>query len=241
MAGLFKPKIKFYSENEIITDKYPIYPAGEYKRKWVKNCSKAYTTHREVVDNRHSVITAAKCPGMRTVMEMGYIVSTWCDFTIETVESKPYEYKIFYPDNLNRFLKDSKYDKPIITDFNLKNSPLKIPTGNSLKNILKVWSPWTIEVPQGWNLMFMPVQYDDNLAFTACTGVIPSGHNTEFNVHIFWHETNGRVHIPAGTPLCQLVPIKTENPKFSFEKITDKIKNLNLRKIFATSHKFNYK
>lgn len=241
MVGLLKPKVKFYSENKIITDNYPIYPAKDYKRNWIKKCAKAYTTHRDIVDNRHTVVTASKCPGMRSVMELGYVVTTWCDFTIETSLENPYEYKIYYPDNLDRFLKESKYDKPIVTDFNLKNSPLKIPTGENFKNILKIWIPWTIEVPRGWNLMFMPVQYDDNPMFTACTGIIPSGHNTEFNVHIFWHESNGRVHIPAGTPLCQLVPIKENTPQFSFSKITDQIKTLNLRKIFSNTHKFKYK
>ena len=239
--NIFRPKIKFYSECPVITESYPIYESKEYKRKWVKACASAYQKHKDKADNRQTVITAAKCPGMRTIMEMGYIVTTWCDLTIETDKNSPYEYKIYYPSNLDRLLKEIDYKKPIVSDFILKNSSLKIPTGNYFNNILKIWVPWSIEVPKGWNLMFMPVQYDDDPKFTACTGVLPSGHNTEFNIHIFWHETDGRVHIPAGTPLCQLVPIKTETPDFKFKNINERIKKLNMKKIFSVTHKFKYK
>ena len=37
---------------------------------------------------------------------------------------------------------------------------------------------------------------------------ITDGLNPNFNVHLYWHVKEGRVHIPAGTPLCQVVPIK---------------------------------
>lgn len=233
----FKPKLKFYSEVPAINEQYPIYPAKDYKRKWIKDCAVAYQKYKKIVDNRSSVITTAKCPGIRKITEAGYIVTTWCDFTIETFADKPFEYNVYYPTGMDRFLKEIDYNKPIVSDFNMKDSPLRIPTGNNFKRILKIWSPWTIDIPKGWSLMFLPIQYDDDPKFTALSGSV-SGLATDLNIHIMWHETNGRVHIPAGTPLCQLIPINNKkiNPEFSV--INKSIKEGILKKIFNKYHKF---
>jgi hypothetical protein len=234
----FKKEIKFFSLNQSITDTYPIYSAKDYKRKWVKNCAAAFQKYKNVVDNRNNVITAAKCPGMREIMEKGYIVTTWCDITIETAIDKPYEYKVYFPDSLDTYLKEVEYDKPIVSGFSMKDSPLKIPTGKNKKIILKFWSPWFIQTPNNYELLVMPVQYDDDPAFTACGGIIESGNHVEFNIHVFWHETNGRVLIPAGTPLCQLIPIKKDPIKIDFLKITDKINHIRVKTIFNLRNKF---
>jgi hypothetical protein len=233
----FKPKLKFYSEIPAVNEIYPIYPAKDYKRKWVKDCAIAYQKYKKIVNNRSSVITTAKCPGIRKITEAGYIVTTWCDFTIETFADKPYEYSVYYPTGMDRFLKEINYNKPVISDFNMKDSPLKIPTGSNFKRILKIWSPWTIDIPKNWELLFLPIQYDDNPKFTALSGKI-SGLATDLNIHVLWHETNGRIHIPAGTPLCQLVPIKKETPKVEFLPLSYKVKNSILKNIFLKYHKF---
>lgn len=233
----YKPKLKFYSEISSVNQQYPIYSAKNYKRKWIKNCAESFQKYKKVVDGRNSVITAAKCPGMRSIMESGYIVTTWCDFTIETFEEKPYDYKVYYPEGLDRFLKEINYNKPIVSDFNTKESILKIPTGDNFKKILKIWAPWTIDIPKGWDLMFLPIQYDDDPKFTALSGKL-SGLATDLNIHILWHEKNGRVHIPAGTPLCQLVPIKSESLDVEILDMTPSIKENVLKIIFNKYHQF---
>jgi len=233
----FKPKLKFYSEFPAITDNFPIYPAKKYKRAWVKDCANAYQKYKKVVDNRASVITTAKCPGIREISESGYIVTTWCDFTIETYSNKPYDYDVYYPTGIDKFLKEINYNKSIVSDFNMKDSPVKIPTGNNFKRILKVWSPWTIDIPKNWELMFVPVQYEDDPKFTALSGKM-SGLATDLNIHLLWHETNGRVHIPAGTPLCQLIPIKKESIESEFLTLNDNIRKKMSTNIFLKYCKF---
>jgi hypothetical protein len=232
----FKPKLKFYSEIPSVNEQYPIIDAKKYKRSWVKNCAGAYKKYEKIIDKRSSNITAAKCPGMRNIMEAGYIVTSWCDFTIETFEDKPFEYKVYYPNGMDRFLKEVGYNKPVVSDFNMKDGPVRIPTGNNFKGIIKIWSPWTIDIPKGWELMFLPIQYEDDPKFTACAGMI-SGLATDLNIHVFWHETNGRVHIPAGTPLCQLVPVKTDGIDATYEAVNSSVKHRMLRTIFNKYHR----
>lgn len=202
-----KPKIKFYTEFPQITDQYPIYPARDYKRNWVRDCARAFAKYKGKVGDKQSLITATKCPGIRNVMESGYIVQSWFDFTIESTDK---DFKVHYPEQLEKHLSDIGYVNPLVNSFNTKYSPLQIPTGNSLQHIIKIWTPYHFEVPDTHELLVLPVQYDDNQSFTACTGSI-SGFEIDFNVHVYWNAVNETVHVPAGTPLCQLVPVLRDN------------------------------
>lgn len=220
---LRRPKVKFYTEFPEITDQYPIYPAKDYKRKWVKNCARAFAKYKDKTENTQSLITAAKCPGMRNVMESGYIVQSWFDFTIETTADDDTEFKIYYPNQFEKHIEDIGYKNPLINSFNTKFSPLKIPTGNNLNSIIKIWTPYHFEVPDTHELLVLPVMYDDNPPFTACPGSI-SGFEIDFNVHVFWHAREGKTFVPAGTPLCQLVPIKRDKTKIITETTSDEVK-----------------
>lgn len=229
-----KESVKFYSECQIITDEYPIYPAKDYKRNWSRNCAKAFQKYKKITDGRSSVITAAKCPGMRGMMESGWIAQTWFDFTIETKDGK---HQIYYPNELKTFLDKINYTHPLITDFDTHMSPMKIPTGSNYHHIFKVFLPYSFDIPKGYDLMILPVFYDDAPAFSACPGRT-DGFQSDFNIHIFWHETNGRVTVKAGTPLCQLVPIRKEEIEIE-NKIASKSLILKARKrLFHKMNKF---
>jgi|SRR6056300_55945 len=200
-----KPAVTFWSENEIINDLYPVYPAKEYKRKWVKNCATAFKKYKEKSAGKYTLLTVAKCVGIRNVMEAGYIVQTWCDIVIETKDGK---FEVSTPEHLNPVLQDINYQEELVTHFDMRYSPVRIPVSeDNFQSILKFKSPYTFEVQPGYQCLILPVAYDDNPNFTACMG-ITDGLNPNFNVHLYWHVKEGRVHIPAGTPLCQVVPIK---------------------------------
>ncbi len=217
---LNKPKLIFYTEYPEITESYPIIPASDYKRKWVKSCSLAFKKYANVTDGRASTATVMKCPGMRNVMEAGYIITTWHDFTIETKDD---EFEVFYPNFLHEFLKSVNFKNRLIESFDTRKSPMKIPTGNNFKHIIKIFSPYCFDVPKGYELMILPIQYDDDPKFTACSGSI-DGFHSDFNIHVLWHESNGRVTIPAGTPLCQLVLRKKEKYGLEQKTVTDLIR-----------------
>lgn len=229
-----KPKIKFYSDFPEITEQYPIYPAREYKRKWVRDCAKSFAKYRDKMGDKHSLITSTKCPGIRNIMESGYIVQSWFDFTIET-DGK--DFQVFYPEQLEKHMQDIGYTNPLVNSFNTKYSPLNIPTGQSLPHIIKIWTPYHFEVPDTHELMVLPVQYDDNETFTACTGSI-SGFEIDFNVHVYWHNTQGSAHVPAGTPLCQLVPIRRDKSTIVTEKSNNYVRDQVAKRKFKKYSKF---
>ena len=216
----------FYTEFQQLVKDYPIYPAKDYKRKWVKDCAANFIKYKKKFPN---TLTAAKCPGIRNVMESGYIVQSWFDFTIET-NGNEYEFTVEYSDGFQEYLDSIGYSGLLINSFNTKFSPVKIPTYDKLGSVIKIWTPYHINIPEGYSLSIEPVHYDDNNVFTACRGSLSSGMNVDFNVHVYWSEKNGKVFIPAGTPLCQVVPVKNESSAVKIEVANDdtisKIKEL---------------
>tara|TARA_B110000503_G_scaffold86108_1_gene131112 strand:+ start:511 stop:1206 length:696 start_codon:yes stop_codon:yes gene_type:complete len=220
----------FYTEFPQLVKDYPIYPAKDYKRKWVKDCAANFIKYKKRFPN---ALTAAKCPGLRTVMESGYIVQNWFDFTIET-SGDEYEFIVQYPDSLKEYLEVIGYDGLLINSFNTKFGPVNIPTYNNLGSIIKIWTPYHIEVPEGYSLSIQPIHYDDTPSFTACYGSLEAGMNVDFNVHVYWHEKNGKIFIPAGTPLCQVVLVKNQDSQMLInvadKNIATKIKKLQLDK-----------
>lgn len=215
----WKPKFKFKIEHPSITDEFPIYPAKQYKRKWVKNCANAYRKYKQVSDGRATTITAAKCPGIRDIMESGYILQTWYDFTIETTKD---DHQIYYPSKFQSdYLDKIGYTHPLIKTFNTKESPMRIPVGANHHLIFKYYIPGAIEFPKGYSLLLLPIAYDDNPVFSACPGRL-TRYESDFNIHLFWHTVEGRVTVRAGTPLCQLIPIKDDNIPIETIDATDK-------------------
>lgn len=222
--------IKFYTEFPHLVNNYPIYPSRDYRRNWVKDCAINYKKYKQRFPN---TITAAKCPGMRSVMESGYIVQSWFDFTIETYGHE-YEFNVILPDGLKDHLESIGCNIPLINSFNTKFSPMRIPTYMNLGSIIKIWTPFHIEIPEGYSLSIQPVHYDDDPPFTACQGNLSSGMNVDFNVHVYWHKTHEKIFVPAGTPLCQVVPIKNDDIEVSIvtatEDIREYIRELHLEK-----------
>ena len=229
-----KPEVKFYTDFPAITDQYPIYPARDYKRAWVRNCAKAFSKYKDKIGDKQSLITATKCPGIRNVMESGYIVQSWFDFTIEATEK---DFKVHYPEQLEKHLADIGYTNPLVNSFNTRYSPLQIPTGNALPHIIKIWTPYHFEVPDTHELLVLPVQYDDNQTFNACTGSI-SGFEIDFNVHVYWNAVNQTVHVPAGTPLCQLVPIRRDQIPIKTEVASPGIREIAAKRKFKKYSRF---
>ena len=232
-----KPTVKFYSEFPTLTDLYPIYPSKNYQRKWVNRCAKSFAKYKKKSDGRYTNISTIKCPGIRNIMKNGYIIPSWCDFTIETSKDDLYGFKVYYPTQLEQFLEENNYKKPIISSFNMKMSPLKIPTRDNLKSILKVWIPYSYEIPKGYELMILPVQYDDDSPFTACSGSI-EGFQIDLNIDLYWHEINNRVTIPAGTPLCQIIIIKKSNINIEVLPADINIKKRTKSRLFQKFNKF---
>jgi hypothetical protein len=86
--------------------------------------------------------------------------------------------------------------------------------------------------------MFIPIPYPDEPEFTAVHGLLTAGDYYPVNAIINVHRRPGELHISAGTPLLQLIPIKDEDVAVDILDITDEVKNLELQNDYLSNHTF---
>ena len=204
--------IKFYCLLPGIEKIMPLVPAKAVDFKWVKQAREFYKTAN------HSKETTS-CPGIFSLLNTGWIHRTYMDVTVETfgdgervqtttqmdqLRTPPQgkwigEYVHFHtPQQLNGFRED---------------------VHNTLKTIIKIQTPWFVDIPKGYSLLMMPVPYNDDTRFTAAAGLL-RGKNF-LNVQLHWHCLNSTEVIKAGTPINQMVLIKDEPDDYQIEVVAD--------------------
>ena len=88
------------------------------------------------------------------------------------------------------------------------NSPI---TGYS---VCKYMSPWIIETPPEYSLLFLPPINRLEIPIVPLVGLVDT--DSYFNnvnipfIHTHMEPDNKKHVIPAGTPICQLIPFKRE-------------------------------
>jgi predicted nucleotidyltransferase len=84
---------------------------------------------------------------------------------------------------------------------------------DTLHTLIKIQTPWFVTVPKGYSLLCLPVPYNDDIRFTASTGVL-KGCN-DVNAQLFWHVKKGREVVKKGTLLAQYILIKDEEVDYT--------------------------
>ena len=212
-------KFKFYSSLPAVTNEFPILPASSYKRKWVPPVAAAYKNIVGNINNFGKPFSGVvKCPGIFNFCKTGWIVTSWFDFIIDTVDDgKSVGYRL--PPTLveETTNKHPVFGKQLITFMNLSLSQMQVPKPpQSLDTLIKISTPWAVEIPKGWSLLLCPVGYSDEIRFTSSTGILRRG-DREIKPQLFWHQFSGTELVKAGTPLCQLIPIPDDTVNFDFE------------------------
>jgi len=212
-----KNSFKFYSSLPAVTKEFPIIESKSFKRNWIRPVAESYKSITSDIKNFGIPFSGAiKCPGIFSAMNTGWILTSWFDFIIETKNNgESCSFKI--PPFLKDEVKFSNYNQPLISFMNLNLPTMKIPVpNNSLDILIKITTPWAVEIPKGWNLLVLPVSYSDDVRFTASTGILKPG-DREINPQLFWHQGDGTELVEAGTPLCQLIPIPDNQVNFDFD------------------------
>jgi hypothetical protein len=215
------PKFKFYSFIPEITKEYPIIKSKEYRPNWIKSAIDAYKKKTSDVSQYGIQMTSAsKCPGIIEVGKLGWIITSWFDFVIETSDDKNLQWKVpsTFPPSVGRF-------RSIIGDpikyMELDLPELNIPVNdNTFKLLLKISMPWVVDIPKGWSLLMLPVNYSDDVRFKCSTGILKPGSFVQAHPQIFWYKTIGPQLVKAGTPLCQLIPIPDESYSAEYQVLT---------------------
>lgn len=210
------PEFKFYSAIPGACENYPIVRSSASSRNWVKPAVDAFKEKASNLENYNQpVIGVAKCPGIFDIMNIGWIVPAWCDFIIETDwDSRTINWQT--PAMLDGITCGEQFNKPAISLMSTVHDTMAIPMKKEDNPFLiKVNTPWVVDIPKGWSLMICPVSYSDDIRFESTTGIITSAPHMEINPQLYWKVKHGKQLVEAGTPLCQLIPIKMDKASFS--------------------------
>lgn len=181
-------RIEFVSKLKGLADTFPIIDSKGVKRKWTK---KAREDYLKVKDRLKAFDHPYRCPGIFELMATGYILPAWIDFTISTKKGQP------------GFIQSHNFIDTHSNDIMelIPRSP------NTLKNIVKIHTPWHVVAPLDTKFLFLPVPYPDSFEFTNVSGILDPTLSTEINIQLDWHILDGEYTVKKGTPLGQIIPL----------------------------------
>ena len=205
--------IKFHCVLPDVIKEMPIIPTAQHQYDWILKARDYYN-----LIGTQAKTKTTKCPGIFSVLGSGWIHRTYQEITIQTFGDNvtyawgtPYNQK----DGLHgKFIGDYVCDHPPDQLKSFKDFPL-----NTLHTVLKIQTPWLVTIPKGYSLLMMPIPYNDDVRFTAATGLL---RGTNFlNVQLFWHCLNSREIIKQGTPINQMLLVKDEKLEHVIEAVQD--------------------
>ena len=207
LNNLFKKqKFEFYSTISGIEHTYPIIPVDELECTWAKESKDNFAKDRKDFTKPKHTATHM-CSGIQNLHQQGWVLRSWHDLVIETNgDGQTFSWttpgsavsSIMGGDPVSYFSTDR------FANF------MEIPP-NTLKTIVKFNVPWRFHAPKGWGLLMMPLNYTNESRFSSTTGILDPTLSGQLHVISFWHVLKGQTLIKAGTPLCQLIPVKLEN------------------------------
>jgi hypothetical protein len=185
-----KPVIEFISGNWLARKHYPV--------KLAKECLPEYWKKMEIkmADGGESV---RKCPGIGDWMQLGYIIPAWTDIDID--QSGDYGPAVMLSNS-----RDSAAAHPSAQCKGMLEQ--KSHFGGSIK----LPHNWKIVTSPGWSVMIVPLWYWKDQPWEAMPGIIHTdNHHGEVNINFVLKNKDANIHIPAGTPLVQIIPFKRES------------------------------
>lgn len=180
------------------------------------------------------------CPGIIQYMKNGYVVRAWQDILIEADKegdnffwecpsSRKRSMNFDLPKDVNDGEKDiGAFERTVFYDF--------FPRKNTLKNVLKINTPWYVKLPPGYAALIVPVWYDNEERFSTIPGILETDYLEKLNIQIYWHVLGTREIIEAGTPLAKIIPIKLEDWSHEVRAINRKdVEKLSTFQVLYTS------
>ena len=164
---------------------------------------------------------AFRCPGMFNIQTSGWIIRSFQDINIKTKSGV---------DNIewSSALNQKVFSGEDIVSFHTKEAFADVVSAfpkHTHSSVVKINTGWKVIIPDGYFLLQLPLTNFTENRFTA----VPGSYSyklkiAEINVPLLWHELKNDTLIEAGTPLCQLILVKSENPEFeitTFNKLSD--------------------
>jgi hypothetical protein len=175
--------------------------------------------------NVHS-FSVKKCPGVVEYGMTGFILRAWQDIVI-TTEEDGVTYKWETTQSPSRFISRNYVDKNAldheVSFFDPELYFNYFPRQNTLKTTLKINTPWYVDLPKGYKLLYAPVWYDNEERFTTVPGILDPTTNNSLKVILYWHKIGTTEVIKAGTPLARLIPFKSEKWNAQIKEATPEV------------------
>jgi hypothetical protein len=208
------PNIEFFSLIPEIAKLAPIVSASNFRPSFMDEFAKELSQEKKCPEyGMFKLNSTAKCPGIYNMYQQGWIMTTWQDIIIETngdgvsyrwetpIDQREMENGKFVGENVSSHPPKQYMDK-------IKDDP------NTLKNVLKIQTPWRCEVPNGYYLMERQIPYTQEKRFTTVEGFFSKENGiAQMNVQLLWHVMNGKTVIKAGTPIAHYMLIPKEQGK----------------------------
>lgn len=209
-----KPKYVFHHINEAIAEAHPILPISEVGMPWTDKSKKDFSAITKKFVNGGNQPATHRCSGIVNLMKTGWVLTAPMDVAV-TTNGDGESLSWALPSNPHH-INGNGY----ISHFGPEHCADLIGPPASLKSVLKLETNWTFHCTKGWGLLVLPLQYTGERRFTSSIGVLSNRGVNQLNAILFWHVMNGTTLIKAGTPLCQLFPIKLEETEAEVKEIT---------------------
>lgn len=205
--------LKFKCFIKEVAENMPLIPIKDYNFKWVKEAREFYKT----ADHPNHEKKTVSCPGIFSMLRTGWIQRAYMDIRVETYHDG-LSYKTMTSYDQERLAGQAGRFVGQYVGFHDAQQLqwVDLPNGTA-RTLLKIQTPWFVEIPKGYSLLMMPIPYSDDARFTAATGLLKG--NNYLNVQLFWNQKEGTEIIKKGTPLNQMVLIKDEPDDYEIEVI----------------------
>lgn len=221
-----KSWVRFYSMEPGVPEIFPIRPSSEIKRSWMDV--------QQEPDPDNGPMYTKNCPGIKKLVNSGWILTAPADFIIATNGDKT----TFRWRESRKFTRGTPGWENYVGFHNQHQTELTLddPT-KSLKTVVKLDTPWRIAASDDMLLLQIPISYNNESRFTAATGVFDPRFGHVVNVQLYWHVFEGETLIKAGTPLVQYLPIRRDYLNINNH---DVVIDTATEQDLLTERKFNY-
>lgn len=199
MPELNEPKLKFRCPPGLAAILPRPIPAVRGLPDWFKTMpQKAYN-----VSMGDETLTVKKCPPFIDAMTYGYLIPLAADLEVRDGE---FSWNFELPGGLV-----SEYSHSPV-DFHDPSQVAGSPFFDEDRFPIKFNNFWTVEVPEGYSLLFTHPLNRPDLPFTTLSGLVDSDRFNATPIHFpaRWHDLTFNGVLPKGTPVAQCVPVKRE-------------------------------
>ena len=196
LISFFKtPIIEFLCDERYIGVAPPPFPAGQGMPEWFKKIPPYSKSKKDSLGRK--AMNSKKCIPMIDAMSLGFIIPLAID---QHIKSNHDCSKVEFGPTSSEFDRGLEFHH--VEQVGGKSEIFK---GDAIKFI----NPWVVKTAPGWSSLFLPCLNGLDSRFTCLSGMVDTDkYPKQVNFPGVWTKPDFDDHLPAGTPLITIIPIK---------------------------------